>query len=139
MRFAANPISARGSAAATTAAVFFIAPAARRRGPTCWWSTTRCCSPTSPCVEQTDNYSATAVLPPFDRVILDEAHHLEDVATSYFSAQTTRFTFSRVLNRLRHPRKPEQGLLPRLLDQLARELPDSADTSIAASMRRLRT
>ena len=77
--------------------------------------------------EQTDNYSATAVLPPFERVILDEAHHLEDVATSYFSAQVTRFTFSRVLNRLRHPRKLEQGLLPRLLDQLARALPDSED------------
>lgn len=77
--------------------------------------------------QQTDNYSASAVLPPFERVILDEAHHLEDVATSYFSAQTTRFTFSRVLNRLRHPRKPEQGLLPRLLDQLARELPGSED------------
>ncbi|MFO7766694.1 MAG: helicase C-terminal domain-containing protein [Pelovirga sp.] len=78
--------------------------------------------------QQTDNYSATAVLPPFERVVLDEAHHLEDVATSYFSAKTTRFTFSRVLNRLRHPRKLEQGLLPRLLDQLARELPDSEDT-----------
>ena len=77
--------------------------------------------------QQTDNYSATAVLPPFDRVILDEAHHLEDVATSYFSAQLTRFTFSRVLNRLRHPRKPNQGLLPRFLDQLSRELPDSED------------
>ncbi len=76
---------------------------------------------------QTSNYSATAVLPPFERVILDEAHHLEDVATSYFSAQITRFTFARVLNRLRHPRKPNQGLLPRLLDQLSRELPDSAD------------
>ncbi len=77
--------------------------------------------------EQTDNYSATAVLPPFDRVILDEAHHLEDVATSYFSAQITRFTFARVLSRLRHPRKPDQGLLPRLLGQLARELPDTED------------
>lgn len=76
---------------------------------------------------QTDNYSATAVLPPFERVILDEAHHLEDVATSYFSSQITRFTFSRILNRLRHPRKPNQGLLPRLLDQLSRELPDSLD------------
>lgn len=76
---------------------------------------------------QTDNYSATAVLPPFDRVILDEAHHLEDVATSYFSSQITRFTFSRILNRLRHPRKPNQGLLPRLLDQLSQELPDSLD------------
>jgi len=77
--------------------------------------------------QETDNYSATAVLPPFDRVILDEAHHLEDVATSYFSSQLTRFTFSRVLNRLRHPRKLNQGLLPRFLDQLSQELPDSLD------------
>ncbi|SDZ74565.1 ATP-dependent DNA helicase DinG [Desulfuromusa kysingii] len=77
--------------------------------------------------QQTDNYSATAVLPPFERAILDEAHHLEDVATSYFSSQLTRFTFSRVLNRLRHPRKLNQGLLPRFLDQLSQELPDSLD------------
>ena len=77
--------------------------------------------------QQTDNYSATAVLPPFERVILDEAHHLEDVATSYFSSQITRFSFARVLNRLRHPRKLNQGLLPRLLDQLSQELPDSLD------------
>ncbi len=77
--------------------------------------------------QQTDNYSATAVLPPFERVVLDEAHHLEDVATSYFSSQLTRFTFSRVLNRLRHPRKLNQGLLPRFLDQLSQELPDSLD------------
>ena len=76
---------------------------------------------------QTSNYSATAVLPPFERVILDEAHHLEDVATSYFSAQITRFTFSRVLNRLRHPRKPNQGLLPRFLDQLSQQLPETED------------
>ena len=77
--------------------------------------------------QQTDNYSATAVLPPFERVVLDEAHHLEDVATSHFSSQLTRFTFSRVLNKLRHPRKLNQGLLPRFLDQLSQELPDSLD------------
>jgi len=39
----------------------------------------------------------------------------------------TRFAFARVLNRLRHPRKPDKGLLPRLLATLARELPDSED------------
>ena len=77
--------------------------------------------------EQTGNYSAAAVLPPFDQVILDEAHHLEDVATSYFASQITRFTFARVLNRLRHPRKSNQGLLPRLLDQLGRVLSASED------------
>ena len=77
--------------------------------------------------QQTDNYTATAVLPPFERIILDEAHHLEDVATSYFSSQVTRFTFSRILGRLRHPRKPNQGLLPRFIDQLSRELPETLD------------
>jgi len=76
---------------------------------------------------QTDNYTAAAVLPPYDRVILDEAHHLEDAATSHFSGQTTRFAFARVLGRLRHPRKPDQGLLARLLKQLGDELPDSFD------------
>jgi ATP-dependent DNA helicase DinG len=77
--------------------------------------------------QQTDNYTSVAVLPPFERVILDEAHHLEDVATNFFSAQVTRFAFARVLNRLRHPRKPDKGQLPRLLATLARELPDSED------------
>ena len=76
---------------------------------------------------QTDNYSASAVLPPFQRVIIDEAHHLEDVTTHYFSTLVTRFTFARVLNKLRHPRKPHRGLLPRLLAGLAKELPDSED------------
>ncbi len=77
--------------------------------------------------QQTDNYNATAVLPPYGRVVIDEAHHLEDVATSYFSGRVTRFAFARTLNRLRHPRKPDKGLLPRFLSQLARELPDSFD------------
>ena len=75
----------------------------------------------------TDNYSAAAVLPPCDRLILDEAHHIEDVATNYFSARITRFAFARILNRLRHPRKSDRGLLPRLFTQLGTKLPDSCD------------
>ena len=76
---------------------------------------------------QTDNYSALAVLPPFSRLIIDEAHHLEEVATRYFSTQVTRFAFARTLNRLRPSRKPQRGLLPRLLAQLGRSLDDSQD------------
>ncbi len=76
---------------------------------------------------QTDNYSAAAVLPPFDHIVLDEAHHLEDVATSYFSARTTRFSFARSLGRLRHPRKVDRGLLPRLLNSLSKEMPQTQD------------
>lgn len=77
--------------------------------------------------QQTDNYTSAAVLPPFSRVIIDEAHHLEDVATRYFATSVTRFAFARILNRLRHPRKFEKGLLPRLQSHMARSLPDSAD------------
>lgn len=76
---------------------------------------------------QTDNYTTAAVLPPFDRIIIDEAHHLEEVATSFFSSRITRFSFSRILNKLRHPRKPDKGFLPRLLTQAAQLLPDSED------------
>ena len=71
--------------------------------------------------------SALAVLPPFSRLVIDEAHHLEEVATRYFSTQVTRFAFARTLNRLRHPRKPQRGLLPRLIIQLGRSLPDDQD------------
>jgi len=77
--------------------------------------------------QQTDNYSAVAVLPPFSCLVIDEAHHLEEVATRFFSAQTTRFAFARTLHRLRHPRKPDRGALPRLLTALGRELPDHED------------
>lgn len=76
---------------------------------------------------QTDNYSALAILPPFSRLIIDEAHHLEDVATRYFSTQVTRFGFARILNRMRHPRKAHQGLLPRLLNVLAKQLDTQED------------
>jgi ATP-dependent DNA helicase DinG len=76
---------------------------------------------------QTDNYSALAVLPPFSRLVIDEAHHLEDVATRYFSTQVTRFAFARSLNRLRHPRKPQRGLLQRLLSKLGSTLDQRQD------------
>ena len=79
----------------------------------------------------TGNYSSSAILPPFSRLILDEAHHLEDVATSYFSTQATRFGFARILNRLRHPRKRNKGLLPRLLVRLGNLVP--ADENVLFS------
>jgi ATP-dependent DNA helicase DinG len=46
------------------------------------------------------NYSAPAVLPPYKRVILDEAHNLEDAATEHLGATVTRRGVLRILNRL---------------------------------------
>ncbi len=45
-------------------------------------------------------FDDTAVLPPYQRLVFDEAHGIEDAATSFFSGSLTRFTFTKQLNRL---------------------------------------
>ncbi len=55
-----------------------------------------------------DNFADAAVLPPANRVIFDEAHHLEDVATARLGAEISRMGALRALARLDRGRK---GLL----------------------------
>ncbi len=57
------------------------------------------------------NYTAAAVLPPYRRLVLDEAHNLEDAATAHLGASVTRRGLLRVLARLERRGK---GLLPAL-------------------------
>jgi ATP-dependent DNA helicase DinG len=60
-----------------------------------------------------------AVLPPFRRVIFDEAHNVENAATSFFSQSFSRFTIMRHLGRLSRKRKGRTtGHLPSLLRRL---------------------
>ncbi len=60
-------------------------------------------------------FEATAVLPPFQRVVFDEAHNMERSATSYFSENMNRFSVSRQLGRLFRRRKGRSlGLAGRL-------------------------
>jgi ATP-dependent DNA helicase DinG len=62
------------------------------------------------------NFDAAAVLPHYRRLILDEAHNLEDTATRHLGASLTRRTFHRLLRRLEHRGK---GVLPTLETALA--------------------
>lgn len=78
-------------------------------------------------VRQEKGYASTAILPPFERLIFDEGHHLEDVATSHLSAQVSRQGVLKQLGRLQHPRKPQRGILPQLSAQLAKEMPETMD------------
>jgi ATP-dependent DNA helicase DinG len=78
-------------------------------------------------VRQEAGYSSSAILPPFERLIFDEGHHLEDVATGSLSAQASRQGILKILGRLQHPRKPQHGLLPALSAQLSREVPEALD------------
>ena len=60
-------------------------------------------------------YDNTVVLPPFSRVIIDEAHTMEGAATSFFSDEWSRPGIYRQLGRLyRRRRAQRQGLLIRL-------------------------
>ncbi|HEX4627405.1 MAG TPA: JAB domain-containing protein, partial [Gemmatimonadales bacterium] len=47
-----------------------------------------------------DNWQEAAVLPPYRRLVLDEAHHLEDVATMHLGTQVSRLGVERLLGRL---------------------------------------
>lgn len=64
--------------------------------------------------DEIDNYTQNAVLPPATRVIIDEAHHLEDVATTYFGTRLSFRMLDRTLGRLQSRRNPAKGVLPAL-------------------------
>ncbi|HEU4699469.1 MAG TPA: helicase C-terminal domain-containing protein [Gemmatimonadales bacterium] len=74
-----------------------------------------------------DNWQEAAVLPPYQRLILDEAHHLEDVAASHLGAQVGSRGVRRLLGRFE---RNGRGLLP----TLAAELSASQDLLSRASL-----
>jgi ATP-dependent DNA helicase DinG len=49
---------------------------------------------------ESENYDQAAVLPPYRRLILDEAHHCEDVATHHFADKVSKQGLLRQLGRL---------------------------------------
>lgn len=78
-----------------------------------------------------ENWKEAAVLPPYDRLILDEAHHLEDVAAGHLGAQVTSRGIRRLLGRFERNGK---GLLP----TLAADLTATGDLLSRASLDLLR-
>lgn len=61
------------------------------------------------------NYSGAGVIPHFTRLIIDEAHHLEEVATSYFGTRVTHYGITKLLGGLvskKSARGRERGILP---------------------------
>jgi len=60
-------------------------------------------------IKSASESSDAGILPPFKRVIFDEAHHLNDAATSHFGMRATKFGIIRVLRRLKRKSKGGQG------------------------------
>ena len=63
-----------------------------------------------------DNWQEAAVLPPYRRLILDEAHHLEDVAAQHLGTQVSMLGVQRLLGRLE---RNGRGLFPTLAAELS--------------------
>ncbi|MCL2318523.1 MAG: ATP-dependent DNA helicase DinG [Treponema sp.] len=65
-------------------------------------------------------YNTAVVLPPYTRVVIDEAHTIEEAATSFFSEEFSRLGIYRQLGRLYRKRRGggRSGLLPRLISLL---------------------
>lgn len=66
----------------------------------------------------TENWGISAVLPPYRHVVLDEAHNVEDAATSHLGAELTRSGVYRILSRLDRNGK---GVLRAVEDRLRGE------------------
>jgi len=69
---------------------------------------------------ESSNYGSTSVLPPYHRIILDEAHNLEEVASEYFGVRAARSGLMRVLTQLHRHRRGDAGVLAVAANRLDR-------------------
>lgn len=53
---------------------------------------------------QTENYTESSVIPPYNHLVLDEAHHLEAVATDHFASRVSRHGLLQLIGRLHSER-----------------------------------
>jgi ATP-dependent DNA helicase DinG len=75
--------------------------------------------------KQLGSYSDLAVLPPYRRLVIDEAHNVEDVATSYLGERVTRTGLARIIGRLHRYERVrrsavEKGIVPFLRAKIGR-------------------
>jgi len=81
-------------------------------------------------------YEGTVVLPPFQILVIDEAHSIENSATGFFSRELSRFSLQRRLSRLQHGARGRSfGLVPRLkeLHQFPAAILDPLPAAVAAA------
>ena len=89
----------------------------------------------------TQNYTQAAVLPPYKRLILDEAHNVEDAATTHLGVEVTRRGLYRTLSRLD---RRGRGILTAVYDALsgadeAQALRERMETRVRPALSRVRS
>ncbi|MCF6158216.1 MAG: helicase [wastewater metagenome] len=61
--------------------------------------------------QEVKGYDTVAILPPFKKIIIDEAHHLEEVATANLSSVISKLRITKLLGRLINVKDNKRGLL----------------------------
>lgn len=84
---------------------------------------------------ETNNYDSPCILPSYQRLVLDEAHHIEDVATDYFAMRADRLELMRVLGRLSSEKHNKTfGKLPLLKEKIQIAFQNSPPTHLNAAL-----
>ncbi len=80
--------------------------------------------------QEMKGYDAVAILPPFKKIVIDEAHHLEAVATANLSSMISKLRITKLLGRLINLKDNKKGLLQYLKNKL-KEVSSEHDRIIA--------
>lgn len=94
------------------------------------------------CRAETDNYRDLSILPIYDRIIIDEAHHIEEIATEYFSSKVSRLDVIRTLGKLASESQDKDsnkivGKLPLILQKIRDHYKNAMDSTIRSIVTRL--
>lgn len=65
-------------------------------------------------IRQVVGWQEQVVLPPYSHVVVDEAHHIEDIATEYFGVQLSLLRIRRLMGFLYRPHGKNRGVLATL-------------------------
>lgn len=72
------------------------------------------------CRAEKENFHESAILPSYQHVIVDEAHHLEDIATEFFADHVSRIDIMRTMARLASEKQGvSNGKIPLLKKKIA--------------------
>lgn len=87
---------------------------------------------------ETGNYDGPAILAPYKRIVFDEAHHIEDIATEFFAAKVSQLGMMKHLSRLSSEKQgKEQGKLLLLKNKLGQVFKGKPSQEIASLQQRL--
>lgn len=72
---------------------------------------------------ETDNFQGTCLLPSYSRLIVDEAHHLEEIATEFFAKRFSRLELLKTLSKISHEKGVKSvGKIPEIKDRMQKFL-----------------